>query len=498
MNNCICPKCNDFPMMKLRHEEQEKIRIKCECGYDREMYLENYVKRKNNKQCVNNKNVFYCKKCRENFNKINDATHRKHPSVDLRKIIDINEYKEKYKKAKEHISNYIYTLKEQYIKQLNQTIAEIETAYTECERKNNLLLEFTHNLLMSYSYKNLNYNLISNIQNICVYNISSFTYQIKEKDYHQVISFIKTYDILQRKVSLDSLNVIDCITSHTDYVRNLLLLNDDRFASCSDDKTVHIYNSSSFQSEITITNNSAISSIIQLPNNVLVIPDDNALKFINLFQYSYSSDHIIEHAHDGAISSLIVLPRNRIASAGEDLTLKIWCVNLYVCLAVLSHHTDIITSLLSLHCKDSMVSTSFDNTLVLWDMHSYQSESVVDSIECWTPNGMVEIPNRRVLIARGQTLSVLNVLTYQIEATVEEDVNFRCFCRLTENQILFGGDRGVLGIYDVLENKVDYMVSPHSNHISSLVRPTPSRVVTSSWDETSNVWEINKIINKND
>ena len=111
---------------------------------------------------------------------------------------------------------------------------------------------------------------------------------------------------------------------------------------------------------------------------------------------SAECEHIIERAHEGVISSLIVLPHNRIASSAEDLNIKIWCVKLFICLSVLSHHTDIITSMLSLHCKENLISMSFDSTLVIWNLRSYQSESVVDSIECWTPNGLIEIPNRRV------------------------------------------------------------------------------------------------------
>ena len=99
-----------------------------------------------------------------------------------------------------------------------------------------------------------------------------------------------------------------------------------------------------------------------------------------------------------------------------------------------SYLTTLLSSLI-LHCKENLISMSFDSTLVIWNLRSYQSESVVDSIECWTPNGLIEIPNRRVLIANAQTLSVLNVFTYEIETSIEEDINFRCFCRLTENQM---------------------------------------------------------------
>ena len=433
MNYCICPKCKDFPLLKLRHESPEKIKIKCQCGYDKEIYLENYLNRQSSKLPLTKKGNFYCNQCKEYFSIKSDSAHRKHHSVDLRKIINIDEYTQKYQNAKEHISNFIFSLKEQHITELNHTISEIETAYTK--KKNDLLLQFSHSLLMSYSYNNLNYNLISNIQNFCTYNISSFSSHIHENKFHQLIAFMKTYDILQHKISLDSLNVIDCITSHKDYVRNLLLLRDGRFASCSDDNTVRIFNSSSFQCELTITNIGAISSLIQLPNNALVFPDDYSIKFINLSEHSYSCEHIIERAHEGVISSLIVLPHNRIASSAEDLNIKIWCVKLFICLSVLSHHTDIITSMLSLHCKENLISMSFDSTLVIWNLRSYQSESVVDSIECWTPNGLIEIPNRRVLIANAQTLSVLNVFTYEIETSIEEDINFRCFCRLTENQM---------------------------------------------------------------
>lgn len=489
----ICPKCKDFPLLKLTNQEPEKIKIKCNCGYDKEIYLENYINKQNDN--VNNKKnkKFYCKQCKEYLKEKYDIKHKNHTIIDLRRMIDIREYKEKYLNGKEHIEVYMYELKEKYIQELNNTINEIEEAYNQCKKSNELLLRFTNNLIMSYSYKNLNYNLISNIQRNCVYNISSFTYQIKENKYSYLINYIKTYNILQPKLSLDSLDIVDCISSHKDYVRNLLLLNDGRFASCSDDYRVIIYNQNTFKSEITITNFGSVSSIIQLPSNELVFPDDYSIKFTILFDTLYSYNYIIKRAHDDVINSLILLSDNRIASSADDYKIKIWNTKSYECIAIFYKHSDTITTVLSLKCKDSLISTSFDNTLIIWNLLSYQPESIIEGIECWTPNGLIEISNKRILIARGQMISVMNVFTYEIENSIEDDINFRCFCSLTENEIMFGCDKCIIGIYDIIKNKISYKESLHTNHISSIIKINSDTILTSSWDETINVWKINKI-----
>ena len=101
MNYCICPKCKDFPLLKLRHESPEKIKIRCQCGYDKEIYLENYLNRQSSKLPLTKKGNFYCNQCKEYFSIKSDSAHRKHQSVDLRKIINIDEYTQKYQNAKE-------------------------------------------------------------------------------------------------------------------------------------------------------------------------------------------------------------------------------------------------------------------------------------------------------------------------------------------------------------------------------------------------------------
>ena len=58
---------------------------------------------------------------------------------------------------------------------------------------------------------------------------------------------------MERVVDINNINNMKTINEHSDYVNSLLLLSDGRLASCSDDKTIKIYNiNNNYHCDITL------------------------------------------------------------------------------------------------------------------------------------------------------------------------------------------------------------------------------------------------------
>ena len=91
-------------------------------------------------------------------------------------------------------------------------------------------------------------------------------------------------------------------------------------------------------------------------------------------------NYTIKNAHENWICKVITLPSNRIASASYDKTIKVWKSNKPyndIPIKVLRGHSKFIYCLLSIKERDLMISGSWDRTLRLWNMSTYQCITVI-------------------------------------------------------------------------------------------------------------------------
>ena len=188
---------------------------------------------------------------------------------------------------------------------------------------------------------------------------------------------------------------VKTITGHTDQVNSLLLLNDGRVASCSYDKTIRIYDpSNDYHCDQVIERHSeSITSICQL--------EDGTIVSCSYDQSIMIGDYTINNAHNNWIYKVITLPNNRIASCSADETIKIWKSNPPYSdtpIKVLEGHWDYVTSLLYIKERDVMISGSYDETLHLWNMSTYQCITVIEGVDCCSTNSLYQIDKDRVIV----------------------------------------------------------------------------------------------------
>ena len=151
------------------------------------------------------------------------------------------------------------------------------------------------------------------------------------------------------------IKVVKTITDHTIFV--LLLLNDGRVASCSDDNTIRIYvPSNDYHCDQVIKRHSkGIQSICQLDDGTIVSCSDD----ITIMR----GDYTIKNAHNSWIAKVITLPYNRRASCAGDKTIKIWKSNPPYSdtpIKVLEGHSSYVNSHLYINERDKMISGAYD------------------------------------------------------------------------------------------------------------------------------------------
>ena len=141
---------------------------------------------------------------------------------------------------------------------------------------------------------------------------------LDNKNIDELIRYYNKYNIVE-SVKIEDIKSIKTITDHAKYVNSLLHLKDGRVASCSDDKTIWIYDPSNDYHCDQVIKSEGISSICQL--------DDGTIVSCSIDRTIMIGDYTINNAHDDWILKVITLPNNRIASCSQDKTIKIWKSN---------------------------------------------------------------------------------------------------------------------------------------------------------------------------
>ena len=266
-----CPKCNQSTKMNI---EQELIHINCQCGYNNAIMISDYI---------------------------SNTPHSAIKDDSFKDIIN------ELKKGNDHILAYFNTLKNEHITHLMRLAKEIEAMYEDSYKRNKNALTCLQTLIDNYDGTiDMKNKILDNSVNI---------YQCRDSSNSDaVINYYKNYNIIK------TINIKETktLTEHSDAVYSLLLLNDGRVASCSDDNTIRIYDpSNDYHCDTVIKRHSnRISSICQVDDGTIVSCSRDGTIIIG--------DYTIYDTPKASINKVITMTNNRIASCSEDRTIKIW------------------------------------------------------------------------------------------------------------------------------------------------------------------------------
>ena len=163
-------------------------------------------------------------------------------------------------------------------------------------------------------------------------------------------------------------------------------------------------------------------------------------------------------------------------SCSNDETIKIWKSNPPYCdtlVKVLKGHRNCVYSLKYIKERDIMISGSWDVTLRLWNMSTYQCITVIKGVRCRFTNSLYQIDKDRVIVGGVNSFSIVNIDKCIIEKRIKDesllgDVN--CFLKLRDNKtILCGCDNGIFCFYDMNTKQYKITKNNHNNDITDLM-----------------------------
>ena len=474
MNSLIrnCPKCRNHFYLKLF---KDKVNMQCNCGYNNVMTIASFL-------VLNN-----------------TVTHNSNAQSEANTFKEIiNDIKNCYN----HLNNYFQSVKTELISQLASLINEIELSYNESYNRNKNVLTFIQLLIDNYDGSK---EMKSNIQNYKSFNI----YKCRNtKSINEVIKYYNEYSILNedlsrddyikefelkiaskngiKEIKTDELKVIKTISEHTSDGNSLLLLKNNKIASCFNDNTIQIFDPlNDYKCERVIKRQkNSIQSICQLSNGDIVSGSFD--KSIVIGNYT------INNAHDDQIRKVIILPNNRIASSSLDTKIKIWSsIPPYILIKQLTGHTKCVNSLLYLNDKDIMLSGSVDGILCFWNLKNYQCITIINTVFCSWVNSLYRIDKNRVIVSGKNQFTIVNIDKCAIEnRVIDNSFGFvNCYLKLRDNKTILCGCDNLLCFYDINTQHYSMIQGDDKKGISDLLYIDENTFISCSFDKTIRIWK---------
>ena len=260
------------------------------------------------------------------------------------------------------------------------------------------------------------------------------------------------------KQSIDILKIkeIKTIKSHSEWVNTILLLNDNRIASCSDDSIIKIYDiDDNYANSLQIKGHTQrINSICQLDSgNLVSCSEDLSIKVWSISKNDCKCEFTLSDVHKEKITKVISLTNKRFASCSWDNTIKIFKSEEPFLIKMLKNKGGMFSSIIQIKDKELLISeeqTIKKEIVSIWDIKRYQCIMSISGIFCHSANSIVQLDERNVLIGGLSKIVVLNFYTGKIEKVIQ-DSNIKhvtCICLLKEGKfILCGCEEGKFLLY---------------------------------------------------
>lgn len=456
---------------------------------------------------LNNSLNLFCFECNIHFCSSCIEQHKEHQIYELSSILSTEkliEIDDKYQKVKTEYEEKTKTLKNKYITKLKGMINRINKAFEYNKKINDNLSSFLSILFDNYNNCQNNHyiltNLISNLNFVDTIQIN-FEEEISDKNVDKLVSFFNTYTFIEKKYMnyLINLNLKKAIIQKKSYVNCLLLLHDGRLASCYSDCSIKIHNKTDYSVAVSIyeAHSKGINNISQLKNNqILSCSDDKTIKIWEILEKEYKFITAINY-HSSEVVKALPLRNDKVASfVFNAKNIKIWSSNPpYTLITKNLKHKGTVESILEIKKKNMLVTACSDRILRFFNLDNYQCNHTINNVQSSSRNGMIEIENDCIIISGFDVLIVVNTIDYSIVKKVEDRIFgiINAMLLLPDRSLLIGCGQMEEKIFIQIELEefgfVSEKIEAHQSNINSLVCISDHSFASCSDDKSIKIWE---------
>ena len=213
--------------------------------------------------------------------------------------------------------------------------------------------------------------------------------------------------IISNKYTLTELKTI---SSHLSDINSICFLNDGRLASASSDRTIKLFDLSTYENVLTLSGHChAVTYITQIDNGDLVSSGyDGELKFWSL---KNAKEYKTLHPSKNLINKVIAHSPMQIIICSNDKKISVINTKTFEIEKQMVHTRGVVSIL---EVDNYLVSICFGRQLIIWNISDFSYRKGIDDIRCTSSDGMVDIGDGMVIVGGPDCVAVVNVISAQV------------------------------------------------------------------------------------
>ena len=226
----------------------------------------------------------------------------------------------------------------------------------------------------------------------------------------------------------------------------MLVLDNNRLISASDDGDINIWNISEAAVERTLTShNKGVNALKLIKRGDLVSGSKD--KTIKIWNIQERTVRRTLNGHEGEVCTLVELKNGDLASGALDSTIKIWDVDTGEVKSTLKGHTKCINKL-ELLSNGDLVSSSSDKTIKIWDT---ESGAVKRTLNGHTKHvyALKVLGNGDLVSAAGSEFIVWDVETGVVKKEVKVNSCINSFLELGNGHLVIASNESIIVLEDL-------------------------------------------------
>ena len=282
-------------------------------------------------------------------------------------------------------------------------------------------------------------------------------------------------------------------------INTIIQLQDGRLASGGNDGSIIIYNSKTFEPEITIKEHSSnIYDLIQLKNGNVVSCSSND-KMMNVYEINENNNYKlisqINAGKDNEPRQIVELENGEIGLVAYNSIIFYLNINnkLNEDFFIKFNDNQIGKYRGMLSVRKGELVISGENKIQFFELDSRKLKEIIkiNSDICWAPFNLLCMMNERCLCVGGKNkITLIDIYNKNIIREIEENgVNY-CLCKLNDNTLLIGKDSGDITQWKINENNLALVYKKekaHQGYIYKIIRSN-NLVISCSNDYSIKVW----------
>ena len=352
-------------------------------------------------------------------------------------------------------------------------------------------------------------NIENNIKEIYIINDNikkcdlnkdiKIVFNFKEEQVGTMVDSIKNFGniITEDNYKIEMKNPIHKITNHTDMVLCLCVLNDGRLVSGSNDKSIIIYNKTTYQPDLIIKeHNNGITCISQLSSGILVSCScDKTIKLFTIKGMKYELLQTLNY-HSNSVYKIIELKNNNLVSCSHDSSIIFYLKDNNEYKKDYKISTDgACYSIIQTKDNEICYSEKNGNKICFYNLLERKIKASIPDIN--KNNGYREwfimIKKDLLLIPGKDQISIINTDKYKLVQIIKvPGSNSICgICMLNENMILTGDSSKIIRQFKIEGDNL-IMISKkenaHDSTINVLINIGNGFIASGSYDNSIKIW----------